>query len=100
MALNPEMRNTSAVMGCREQKASLPAQALSALTSPRMPRSPAELMYSSRDEQTLLARFQQGAGRVFEFRCRRGVHAACKLHDGDTVLFRYDDFHRTSESGY
>lgn len=47
MALNPEMRNTSAVMGCREQKASFPAQALSALTSPRMPRKPAELMYST-----------------------------------------------------
>ena len=52
------------------------------------------------DEQALLPRLQQGAGRVVEFRCRRGVHAACELHDGDTVLFRYDDFHRTSESGY
>ena len=100
MALNPEMRNTSAVMGTEGQ---LAGTGLERLDEPQdAPQSGGADVFQPGhvDEQTLLARFQQGAGRVFEFRCRRGVHAACKLHDGDTVLFRYDDFHRSSESGY
>ena len=86
MELKPEMRKTSATIVCMEQKASVAAVPLLALTIVRMTRRPAELMYAAKVHHDLFGPGVQeraagfleniGRGRVHPPRQREDAHAS------------------------